>query len=141
MANGPIAAPRVLLADDHVMVAEGLRHLLKGHCDLVGTVGDGPSLVAAALELRPDVIIADISMPGYDGIEAVRRMREQGVTAKIIMLTMFADSDVAETALAAGANGYVIKHSAGEELVQAIDAVSSGITFVTPLLSRPSSTK
>ena len=80
-------------------------------------------------------------MPGYDGIEAVRRMREQGVTAKIIMLTMFADSDVAETALAAGANGYVIKHSAGEELVQAIDAVSSGITFVTPLLSRPRPTK
>ena len=134
--DGRLTLPRVLLADDHAMVAEGLRHLLKGHCELVGTVGDGPSLVTAALELRPDVIIADISMPGYDGIEAVRRMREQGVIAKIIMLTMFADSDVAETALAAGANGYVIKHSAGEELVQAIDAVSAGLTFVTPLLSR-----
>jgi DNA-binding NarL/FixJ family response regulator len=136
--DGRLTLPRVLLADDHAMVAEGLRHLLKGHCELAG---DGPSLVAAALELRPDVIIADISMPGYDGIEAVRRMREQGVMAKIIMLTMFADPDVAETALAAGANGYVIKHSAGEELVQAIHAVSAGLTFVTPLLSRPRPSK
>ena len=105
-------SPRVLLADDHAMVAEGLRHLLKGHCELLRTVGDGPSLVAAALELSPDVIIADISMPGYDGIEAVRRMRGQGVTAKVIMLTTRIGH--AEQALAAGANGYVIKHSAGE---------------------------
>ncbi len=68
-------------------------------------------------------------------------MREQGVTARIVMLTMFADADVAETALAAGANGYVIKHSAGEELVQAIHAVSAGLTFVSPLLSRPHPSK
>ena len=135
--NAPPPLPRVLLADDHAMVAEGLRHLLTGHCELVGTVGDGPSLVAAALELRPDVIIADISMPGFTGIEALRQMREQGIDAKVIMLTMFADTEVAAEALAAGANGYVIKHSAGEELVKAITAVTSGLTFVTPFLSRP----
>ena len=135
--NASPPLPRVLLADDHAMVAEGLRHLLKGHCELVGTVGDGPSLVAAALELRPDIIIADISMPGFNGIEALRRMRDQGIDAKVIMLTMFADPEVAAEALAAGANGYVIKHSAGEELVKAIHAVTSGLTFVTPFLSRP----
>ena len=126
--------PTVLIADDHAIVAEGLRLLLKGHCELVGTVGDGPSLVAAALELRPDVIVADISMPGFDGIEAVRRLRAQGLTSKVIMLTMYADTDVAEEALASGANGYVIKHSAGEELLAAIRAVSEGRTFVTPWL-------
>ena len=127
--------PTVLIADDHAIVAEGLRLLLKGHCELVGTVGDGPSLVAAALELRPDIIIADISMPGFDGIEAVRRLRAQGVTSKVIMLTMYADEDVAQEALASGANGYVIKHSAGEELLTAIRDVSAGLTFVTPRLS------
>jgi len=127
--------PTVLIADDHAIVAEGLRLLLKGHCELVGTVGDGPSLVTAALELRPDIIVADISMPGFDGIEAVRRLRAQGLTSKVIMLTMYADIDVAEEAMASGANGYVIKHSAGEELLAAIREVSEGRTFMTPWLS------
>ena len=126
---------RILIADDHAIVAEGLRLLLKGHCELVGTVGDGPSLVAAALELRPDIVVADISMPGFDGIEAVRRLRAQGLTSKVIMLTMYADIDVAEEAMASGANGYVIKHSAGEELLTAIREVSEGRTFMTPWLS------
>jgi len=127
--------PTVLIADDHAIVAEGLRLLLKGHCELVGTVGDGPSLVAAALELRPDIVVADISMPGFDGIEAVRRLRAQGLTSKVIMLTMYADIDVAEEAMTSGANGYVIKHSAGEELLAAIREVSEGRTFMTPWLS------
>jgi len=127
--------PTVLIADDHAIVAEGLRLLLKGHCELVGTVGDGPSLVAAALELRPDIIVADISMPGFDGIEAVRRLRAQGLTSKVIMLTMYADADVADEALASGANGYVLKHSAGEELLAAIREVSAGRTFVTRWLT------
>ena len=130
-----MAGPTVLIADDHAIVAEGLRLLLKGHCELVGTVGDGPSLVAAALELRPDIVVADISMPGFDGIEAVRRLRAQGLTSKVIMLTMYADIDVAEEAMASGANGYVIKHSAGEELLTAIREVSEGRTFMTPWLS------
>jgi len=127
--------PTVLIADDHAIVAEGLRLLLKGHCELVGTVGDGPSLVAAALELRPDIIVADISMPGFDGIEAVRRLRAKGLTSKVIMLTMYADADVADEALASGANGYVLKHSAGEELLAAIREVSEGRTFVTRWLT------
>ena len=127
--------PTVLIADDHAIVAEGLRLLLKGHCDLVGTVADGPSLVEAALELRPDIIVADISMPGFDGIEAVRRLRAKGLASKVIMLTMYADADVAQEALASGANAYVIKHSAGEELLAAIRDVLAGRTFVTAWLS------
>jgi DNA-binding NarL/FixJ family response regulator len=128
--------PRVLIADDHAIVAEGLRLLLKDHCELVGTVGDGPSLVAAAVSLQPDVIVADISMPGFDGLEAVRRMRAQGVQAKIVMLTMYADPDLAQESLVAGANAYVIKYSAGEELLRAIRDVLEGLTYVTPMVFR-----
>ncbi|HEY2433985.1 MAG TPA: response regulator transcription factor [Vicinamibacterales bacterium] len=126
--------PRVLLADDHAIVAEGLRLLLKDHCELVGVVSDGPSMVEAALQHRPEVIVADISMPGFDGLQAVRRLRELEITARIIMLTMYADLEVAEEAIAAGANGYVVKHSAGEELLKAITAVREGLTYITPFL-------
>jgi two-component system invasion response regulator UvrY len=129
-----VAGPQVLLADDHPVVLEGMRALLKGHCELVGTVGDGPTLVAAALALRPEIIVADISMPGFGGIEAVRRLRSAGVTAKVIMLTMHVDTDLMEEALAAGANGYLIKHSAGEELIHAIHEVSRGVTYVSSWL-------
>jgi DNA-binding NarL/FixJ family response regulator len=131
-----MSLPRVLLADDHAIVAEGLRLLLKDHCELVGSVSDGPSLVMAADELRPDVIVADISMPGYDGLEAVRQIRARGIESKIVMLTMYADPDVAQEALAVGANGYVIKASAGEELLRAIRDVLAGLTYVTPLAFR-----
>jgi DNA-binding NarL/FixJ family response regulator len=128
--------PRVLLADDHAIVAEGLRLLLKDDCELVGVVSDGPSLVEAALRHRPDVIVADISMPGFDGLQAVRRMRELGVTSRIIMLTMYADAEVAEEAIALGANGYVVKHSAGEELLKAIASVREGLTYITPIVHK-----
>jgi len=128
--------PRVLLADDHAIVAEGLKLLLKDHCELVGVVGDGPSLVASAIELRPDVIVADISMPGYDGLEAVRRIRAAGIESKIVILTMFADPDVADAAIASGANGYIVKHSAGDELLRAIADVQAGLTYMTPFISR-----
>ena len=129
-----MAAPRVLLADDHPVVVEGMRALLKGHCELVGTVGDGPALVAAAIALHPEIIVADISMPGFGGIEAVRRMRARGVTAKVIMLTMYVDADLMHESFAAGADGYVIKHSAGEELIHAIQEVSRGVPYVSPCL-------
>jgi DNA-binding NarL/FixJ family response regulator len=129
--------PRLILAEDHHDVAEGLRLLLRGHCELVASVTDGPSLVAAAVEHQPDIIVADISMPGCDGLQAVRQLRAKGVLSKVIMLTMFADAEVAEEALAAGANGYVIKHSAGEELLKAIHDVSQGLTYVTPFVYKP----
>ena len=100
------------------------------------SAGDGPTLLAAAVALRPEVIVADISMPGFGGIEAVRRLRSLGVTAKVIMLTMYADVDLMEEALAAGADGYVIKDRAGEELIRAIHEVSHGATYVSPCVRR-----
>ena len=111
-----------------------MRALLKDQCELVGTVADGPALVDAAIALRPEIIVADISMPGFSGIEAVRRIRAHGVTAKVIMLTMYVDVDLMEDSFAAGANGYVIKHSAGEELIHAICEVSRGVSYISPCL-------
>jgi DNA-binding NarL/FixJ family response regulator len=126
--------PRVLLADDHAIVAEGLQLLLKDRCELVGIVVDGPSLVEAAVELCPDIIVADISMPGFDGLEAMRQLIERGVPSKVIVLTMYSDPQLAREALAVGAKGYVLKHAAGEELLTAIRDVSNGLTYITPLI-------
>jgi DNA-binding NarL/FixJ family response regulator len=126
----------LLLADDHALVAEGLATLLKGHFDLVGTAGDGSQLIEAAQELRPDVIVADIAMPVLSGLEALRRLKAEGLDAKVIFLTMHADAQLAIEALRAGASGYVLKHSAGEELVRAIQEVVQGRVYLTPLLTK-----
>src|SRR5689334_11997309 len=100
---------KVLLADDHAIVAEGLATLLKGNFDLLGTVGDGNELIDAARKLRPDVIVADISMPVVSGLEALRRLKTTKSDAKIIFLTMHADAQLATEAFRAGASGYVLK--------------------------------
>jgi DNA-binding NarL/FixJ family response regulator len=126
----------VLLADDHVILAEGLASLLKGHFDLVGTVGDGRRLLEAARELRPDVIVADIAMPVLSGLEALCLLKAEGLDAKVIFLTMHADAQLATEALRAGASGYVLKHSAGEELIRAIQEVVEGRVYLTPLLTK-----
>ena len=130
---------RLVLADDHAIVARGLFLLLKDSYDVVGIVGDGPALVEFAAEHRPDVIVADISMPGFDGLTAVRKIRAMGLPSRIVMLTMYADPDLAREAIAAGANGFVIKHAAGDELIRAIIAVCQGETYLTPLLPPPQS--
>jgi DNA-binding NarL/FixJ family response regulator len=127
--------PRTLLADDHVMVAEGLNRLLGEHCDMVGTVQDGASLVEAAVELQPDLIIADLSMPGLTGLDAITKLRDRGVTAKIIILTMYADPRIAQEAIALGAAGFVSKHAAGQELLTAIQEVLTGGTYLSPQLA------
>ena len=128
--------PRVLLADDHRIVAEGLRRLLEDAFDLVGTVGDGHALLEAAAALEPDVIVCDIAMPVLNGLDAVRQLKRNGVTAKIVFLTMYADTHLVTEAFRAGAAGYVLKHSAGEELVAAIRDALQGRTYVTALLPR-----
>lgn len=127
---------RILLADDHKMFAQGLRGLLEDEFDLVGSVENGQALVDAALELAPDVIVADISMPVLNGLDAVRQLREQGVTAKVIFLTMHADDRLLAEAFRCGGTGYVLKQSAGEELILAIKQVLDGHKYVTPLLAR-----
>jgi DNA-binding NarL/FixJ family response regulator len=127
---------KVLLADDHTMVAQGLASLLREAFDLVGTVGDGQALIDAAQRLRPDVIVADLAMPVMDGLEALHRLKAQRSPAKVIFLTMHADAQLATAALRAGAAGYVLKHAAGEELLSAIQAVLQGRTYLTPLIAQ-----
>lgn len=126
---------RVLLADDHRIVAEGLRSLIEPEFELVGIVEDGRALLAAAEVLRPEVIVADISMPLLNGIEAVRRIRERNKEVKVIFLTMHPDLTYVRSALEAGALGYVLKHSAPSELSVAIRRALDGKTYITPLLA------
>jgi DNA-binding NarL/FixJ family response regulator len=130
-----MSRPRVLLADDHKIVTEGLKGLLEPEFELVGTVGDGRALLAAAEKLRPDVIVADISMPLLNGIDAVRQIKKVHDEIKVVFLTMHPDVTYAVSAFEAGASGYVLKHSAPTELVNAIRSALRGKTFVTPLIA------
>jgi DNA-binding NarL/FixJ family response regulator len=125
----------VLLADDHVVVSEGLKQLLADDFELVGAVQDGRSLVAAAKQLRPDVIVADITMPHLNGIDAMALLRKDNAHVKVVFLTMHHDPAYARRALEAGASGFVVKHSAPAELVMAIQAALKGQTFITPALA------
>ena len=127
--------PRVLLADDHLMVAEALKSLLAPEFDLVGVVEDGRALVEAAGRLRPDVIVADITMPHLNGIDALVHLRQHGDPVPVVFLTMHRDASFARRALDAGASGFVLKHSAPAELVTAIRAALAGQTYLTPQIA------
>ena len=126
---------RILLADDHQIVLEGLKNLLEPEFEIVGTVEDGRALVSQALKLHPDVIVVDISMPLLNGIEAVRQIKKIDEQSKIIFLTMHPDVTYATSAFDAGASGYVLKNSASRELVTAIKAAVQGKTYGTPIIA------
>jgi DNA-binding NarL/FixJ family response regulator len=126
----------VLIADDHAIVSEGLARLLTDQFDVVGTVKDASSLLEAAARLRPDIIITDISMPGLSGIEALRRLKNDKIESKVIVLTMHADAEVATEAMRAGASGFLVKLAAGDELVTAINEVLQGRLYLTPAVTR-----
>ena len=127
--------PTVLLADDHAMVLEGLASLLRAEFSLVGTVSDGAQLLETARRLRPDIIVTDLTMPGMNGLEVLRRLRADGVSAKVIVLTMHAEAHLAADALRAGASGFVVKQGAGKELIAAIHAVARGARYIAPLIA------
>jgi DNA-binding NarL/FixJ family response regulator len=127
--------PRVLLADDHLLVAEALTSLLTPEFDLVGVVEDGRALLEAAGKLQPDVIVADVSMPHLNGIDALAQLRQGGDRTPVVFLTMHRDVTFARRALDAGASGFVLKHSASVELVAAIRAALQGKTYLTPQLA------
>jgi DNA-binding NarL/FixJ family response regulator len=131
-----MSRPRVLLADDHRIVSEGLKGLLAEDFELVGMVEDGRALVAAARTLKPDVIVADITMPHMNGIDAVAQLKKDNPKVKVVFLTMHQDAAYARRALDAGAHGFVVKHSATAELVMAIHAALKGQTFITPALTK-----
>ncbi len=125
----------VLVADDHRIVAEGLRRLLEPTYELLAIAENGRELVAAAKKLKPDVIVVDISMPLLNGIDAVSEIRNAGIQAKIIYLTMHLEANYARRALATGASAYVLKHSASSELLFAIEQALAGRHFVSPTVA------
>ena len=129
--------PRVILADDHKIVLEGLRGLLRDEFELIGEASNGQELVDLVLRLSPDVVVADVSMPLLNGIEATRKLREAGSTAKVVMLTMHPDVVYATRALEAGASGYVLKHAASDELVEAVQTALRGGAYLSPQVRNP----
>jgi DNA-binding NarL/FixJ family response regulator len=130
-----MSRPRVLLADDHRLFLEGLRSLLEDDFEIIGMVEDGRALVRAAHELRPDVIVADISMPSLNGIEATRRIKSDRPDTRVVLLTMHPDVTYASRGFEAGASGYVLKQSASAELVTALREALKGKTYITPLIA------
>ncbi len=132
-----MSRPKVLLADDHAIVLEGLERLLAPEFDLVATVHNGVEMVEACATHHPDVVVADVSMPLLNGVEALRKMRRQGDTTRVVFLTMHPDVTSATRALEAGASGYVVKHAASDELVAAIRDALVGRIFVSPSLRSP----
>ena len=131
-----MSKPRVLLADDHALVLEGFKKLLEEHSQVVGTVGDGRALLEAAKRLRPDIVVLDISMPKLNGLDAARRLRKIVPQARLIFVTVHADSDYVNQAFQAGASGYLLKRSAGSELLQAVQAVANGNYYITSLIAK-----
>src|SRR6516165_2774935 len=127
--------PRILVADDHQILAEGLRGLLEPEFEVVAVVADGRELVAAAKKHVPDIIIADITMPALNGIEAAVHLRDLGVKAKVVFLTMHRDVAYARRAMEAGAAGFVLKHSVASELVTSVREALRGQTYVTPMIA------
>jgi DNA-binding NarL/FixJ family response regulator len=121
----------VLIADDHPLVLELLVDLLKDRFDVVGTAVNGDQLIEATARLRPDVVVTDISMPALNGLEALRRLKTAGSATKIIVLTMDAHPELARHAIRSGASGFIAKHSAGSELVTAINEVLRGRVYVS----------
>jgi DNA-binding NarL/FixJ family response regulator len=127
--------PRVLLADDHALLLAAFEKLLAAECDIVGMVADGRALVAAAEELKPDLVILDIAMPTLNGLEAARQIKPRVRDVKLVFLTMNEDADLAVEALRIGASGYLLKRSAASELLAAIREVMQGRSYVTPLIT------
>jgi DNA-binding NarL/FixJ family response regulator len=130
-----VTRARILLADDHRIVAEGLKSILAADFELAGVVEDGQQMIDAARALHPDAIVADITMPRLNGIEALEALRKEGLDIPVVFLTMHRAIEYASLALEAGAAGYVLKHAAVEELVQAVRVALDGGTFVSPTLA------
>src|SRR5512147_207035 len=127
--------PRVILADDHTMFREGLAFLLPPEMELVAAVSNGRELLEEAQRLQPNLIVADVTMPELGGLDALRTLRSEGVQAKFVILTVHAEPVLATEAVRAGAMGYVVKHAAGDELLQALRSAAAGRLYLSPLVS------
>jgi DNA-binding NarL/FixJ family response regulator len=128
--------PRTVLADDHPMMLAGLRQLLEPELLVVGTATDGPTLLAAAQRLRPDLVITDVTMPGLDGIEATRRLQAAVPGVRVLILSIHAEPSCVRAAFDAGAWAYLTKASAPEEIERAVHEVLAGRFYVSPAVAR-----
>jgi DNA-binding NarL/FixJ family response regulator len=136
LSEAVMPLPRVMLADDHALLVEAFRLLLQTHCEIVGSVSDGRALLESAPQLKPAVIIVDIGMPLMNGFEAGLRLKQLMPAVKLIFLTMNGDPELAMEAMRSGASGYLLKSSAGSELIRAIEMALRGKSYVTPKLAR-----
>jgi DNA-binding NarL/FixJ family response regulator len=130
-----LSRPRVLIADDHRLILEGLQRIISDRCDIVGTSTTGKDLVERAAELKPEFILLDIAMPLLNGIEAARQIKRVSPDTKLIFVTMQVNRDYVREAFKAGASGYVLKQSAASELLDAIADVRRGRLFVSPMIA------
>jgi len=130
-AEGLGSRRRILLADDYPLMLERVRTLLQSTFDVVGVAHDGHEMIGEAMRLNPDIIVADVSMPGLDGIEAAHRLRKMGATATIVFLTIHESPEFVEACLAAGALGFVMKSQMKADLIPAINAAMSGQRFIS----------
>ncbi len=131
-----MSKPRVLLADDHTILVEACRKLLEPHFEIVGILSDGREVIDRAPALRPDVIVLDIGMPLLNGLDAGKQLKRLVPGVKLIYLTMHGDAELAAEAMRMGASGYLLKTSAGSELVKAIQDALKGRSYVTPAVAR-----
>jgi DNA-binding NarL/FixJ family response regulator len=131
-----MARPRILMADDHLMLLEAFKAMLAPDFDIVGLVTDGRTLLEEFSRLNPDVVLLDIAMPLLNGLDAGRQLKAQRRSVKLIYLTMNPDPDIAGEALRLGASGYVLKSSAAQELKQAIQEALRDRSYITPLITR-----
>jgi DNA-binding NarL/FixJ family response regulator len=133
-AGGTLGKARILLADDHTLVVEAFKKLLEPEFEVVGTVGDGRALLRLAPELQPDVVLVDLNMPLLNGLDASEQLKQLMPKVKIIVLTMNEDAEIAAETLQKWASGYLLKKSAGSELLKAVRDVLVGLRYVTPAM-------
>jgi DNA-binding NarL/FixJ family response regulator len=130
--NRTSSRPRVLLADDHQMLLDALKRVVEPRCEVVGMVSDGRALLTAAVKLQPDIVVLDIAMPQLNGLDAARHLKPAMPKLKLIFMTMNEDPDLVGEAFRAGASAFLLKQAAAFELMEAIEKVLKGGTYVTP---------
>ena len=128
--------PRVIIADDHILVLEALKNLIEPEFEVVGTFADGQALVEGAAQLSPNVVVLDIGMPILNGLSAGQKLKQKLPLVKLVYLTMNNDPDLAGEAFRLGASGFLLKHSAADELRQALQEVVRGGYYITPLMTK-----
>src|SRR5215831_12299024 len=128
--------PKIVIADDHTLVAEACRKLLESDYEVVATVGNGRALVRAVAEMRPHLVLVDVSMPLLNGLDATEQIKELVPSVKVIFLTMNQDADLAAEAFRRGASGYLLKTCAASELATAVREVLRGKSYLSPLIAK-----